>query len=67
MRICWRWIPGFTWVQIIVAREWKTGHWWAIRGFARTHAFGYLRICTMRSDAIERGKRSGIFTTQGDS
>lgn len=61
MRLITRRVPGFTWIQFGLTRKWAWGHWWAVRGFARTHHFGPLWICTMRSDAIARGKRSGIF------
>ena len=61
MRLITRRIPGFVWVQLILTRKWDWGHWWSVRGFCRTHAFGYIRICTMRKNAIERGKKSGIF------
>ena len=60
-RFITRRVPGFNWVQLVITGKWQWGHWWAVRGFARTHAFGFVRILTMRSDAIERGRRSGVW------
>jgi hypothetical protein len=48
VRLITRRVPGFTWVQFMVIRKWRTGHWWAVRGIVRTHAFGFFRVVTMR-------------------
>ena len=53
-RVIVRDVPGFTWVQVGISRKWKWKHWWAVRGFARSHQFGFLWVCTMRKDAIKR-------------
>ena len=62
-RLIVRRIPGFTWVQVSVAKQWRWDRkgYWAVRGFAKSRHFGPIWLCTMRSDAIERGKRSGVF------
>lgn len=60
MRVVIRCIPGFTWVQLCVSREWQVGNWWSVRGIARTHSLGFLRVLTMREDCLERIKRNGM-------
>ena len=58
-RFITRRVPGFTWIQVGIRRSWRWNHFWAVRGFARTHNLGFIWVCTMRSDAIERAKRPG--------
>lgn len=62
-RLIVRCVPGFTWIQFGLRRkwEWEPRGFWSVRGFAKSRRFGPVWVCTMRSDAIERGKRSGVF------
>lgn len=60
-RVLVRGVPKFNWVQVGVSRKWKWNkHWWAVRGFARSHQFGFLWVCTMRADALARVKENGL-------
>lgn len=62
-RLIVRRVPGFVWVQFGVRWSWRWDlrGFWSVRGFAKSRHIGPLWICTMRTDAIERGKKSGVF------
>jgi hypothetical protein len=60
-RVVFRDVPGFTWVQVGIARPWAWNqHYWSVRGFARSHRWGPLWVCTMRADALDRIRQRGM-------
>lgn len=47
-RFITRRIPGYIWVQFCIDTNWRWGSWWAYSYLVACHAFGPIRIMTLK-------------------